>query len=356
MNKSRVARIRQELIVRGIDGLLLSNMINVKYISGFKGSYGFCLLTKNGAFLLTDSRYILQARNQAECLEVIEVSGNLFEKINDLIIELEIRTLGFEEHTVTYSKYEELRLRLNIEELVPAEEIVTNLRKIKDTTEIERIKRAAQITDFAFSHIIEWIKPGMTELEVALELEYYMRRNGASSVSFDIIVASGHRSALPHGIPSDKKIEVGDFVIMDFGCIYEGYCSDMTRTIGIGHLDAEQKRIYDIVLTAQLEALKFICPGKSGIEVDEVAREIIKDDGYGDSFGHGLGHGVGLEIHEAPTLSPRGKEILQPNMVVTVEPGIYIENFGGVRIEDLVVVKGNRISNLTTSKKELIII
>ena len=231
---------------------------------------------------------------------------------------------------------------------------LSSFRKIKSPEELDRMERAERIGDEAFSYILNELKPGVTELQIAAKLEYFMRSHGAEGTSFDTIVASGYHSAMPHAVPTEKPLENGDFVTMDFGCRYQGYCSDMTRTVVIGKADPRQKEIYQIVLEAQQAALEGLRPGMTGTEGDRLARDVIEKAGYGEYFGHGLGHSVGLEIHEKPALSTRDETVLLPGMIETVEPGIYIPGFGGVRIEDMVVLTETGIRNLTTSPKELI--
>jgi Xaa-Pro aminopeptidase len=293
-----------------------------------------------------------QASQQCKGFEIIEHNNE--KSIYQIINSLGIKQLSFEEDFVTYGQYKELEDKLTGISLSPLNGIVNKLRRYKDSEELSIIEKAAIITDEAFGYIIEYIKPGISEKEISFELENCMRKKGASGTSFNIIVASGIRSAMPHGVASDKLVEKGDFITMDFGCVYQGYCSDMTRTIVIGKATEKQREIYNIVLEAQQKALEAIKPGISTKEVDRVARNVISTYGYGKYFGHGLGHGVGLEIHEEPRLSPLGKDILEAGMVITNEPGIYIPDFGGVRIEDLVVVThdGNKV--LSKSPKQLI--
>lgn len=354
--KIRLNRLQQKLKENGLDAIMITNSINRSYISGFYGTAGYVIVMQNKAFLLTDFRYTQQAANQAQYFEVIQLEGNPFEKINLLIKDYDVKTLGFEDKDITYYQYAQFKEKINADQLIPVKDLILNLRKIKDETEIEKMREAAKIADMAFSHILKMIKPGITEIEIALELEFFMKKKGAKSLSFDTIVVSGVRSSLPHGQPTHKTIEVGDLVTMDFGCVVDGYCSDMTRTIGIGSLNQKQKEIYHIVLEAQTKALALLRHGKTGKEIDKIARDIITSYGYKNYFGHGLGHGVGCEIHEDPRLSPVGEESLKPGMVVTVEPGIYIKGFGGVRIEDMVVITDDGVDNFVSSTKELLII
>ncbi len=353
---TRLHNLQNALKEKEIDGMLITNPINRTYMTGFKGSDGYGIVTQEQAYLLTDFRYTQQARKQAQYFEVIQFPNEAISAIRDLLAENNIKKLGFEENTVSFSQYRQFEQKLEVEELIPTKNLIKGYRKIKDKEEQEKMRQAAHIADLAFMYITDYIEVGMTEREIALELEFFMRNNGATGMSFDMIVASGTRSALPHGQPTDKKIEAGDLLTLDFGCVFDGYCSDMTRTIGIQHLSDKQKEIYNVVLEAQITALSQIKAGITGIESDKVARDIIKANGYGEYFGHGLGHGVGYEVHEEPRLSPRGNEVLKSGMVVTVEPGIYVEGLGGVRIEDMVIITEDGIENLTSSPKELIIV
>lgn len=234
--------------------------------------------------------------------------------------------------------------------------MISEQREIKDEEEIAKIRAAEKLGDEAFSYVLNFIKPGISELDVAFELEFFMRKNGASGLSFDTIAASGIRSAMPHGVASEKIIEKGDLLTLDFGCVLDGYCSDMTRTVAVGSIDSKGKEIYETVLAAQKAGLEYIAKGKVCSGADAAARKVITEAGYGKNFGHALGHSVGIEIHESPTLSPKCDKILVPGNVVTVEPGIYIENFVGVRIEDLVLITDSGVENFTHSEKELIIV
>lgn len=349
---NKVEKFRKSIIEKDLDSAIVFKPENRRYLSGFTGSSGYVVITEEKSFFITDFRYVQQSNNQCKGFEVIEHTND--RTVYDILNELGLKKLGFEDGFVTVSQYNDFNEKLNEIELVPLKDTLANIRVIKDEDEINEIRKAAEITDKTFEYICGILKPGITEWEVSLEIESFMKKNGASGTSFESIVASGVRSSLPHGVASDKVIEVGDFVTLDFGCIYNGYCSDMTRTVVIGKASDKQKEIYNTVLEAQEAALKAIKAGVTGFEADKVARDIIKDKGYGEYFGHGLGHGVGLEVHESPRLSPLGKDTLRANMVVTDEPGIYLPDFGGVRIEDLIVVKEDGCEVLSKSPKLLI--
>ncbi len=348
----RVEKLRKYLNDNGLDSAIVYKEENRRYLSGFTGSSGYVVITKDRKLFITDFRYVQQASKQCIGFEIVQHTDN--RTLFDILNSINISSLGFEEEFVTYAQYKELNDKLHNVKLIELNGIINDLRMIKSDDEIESIRKAAEIGDKTFEYICTILKPGITEKEISLEIEHFMKKSGASGTSFESIVASGKRSSLPHGVASDKVIEQGDFVTLDFGCIYSGYCSDMTRTVVIGKATDKQKEIYDIVLRAQEEALEHIKAGKSGVEVDKIARNIIEENGYGDYFGHGLGHGVGLEIHESPRLSPTSKHTLEANMVVTDEPGIYLPDFGGVRIEDLVVVTTDGCEVLSKSSKRLI--
>ena len=348
-------QLKNYLVVNNHDAVLITSQYNRRYFSGFTGSSAYLLVSKDAAFLLTDFRYIEQAQAQALGYEVIDYTkSGLMDTIDRMMIQNDLEEICYEDLHMTVSDYSNYTAELAAYNFYPLGDALENIRKIKNDNELKQLATAAKIADKAFAHILTFIQAGMTERDVALELEFYMKKQGASDLSFETIVASGLRSSLPHGVASDKVIEEGDFVTMDFGCIYEGYCSDMTRTIVVGSASEDQKKVYNTVLAAQKAALEVIRAGKSGEDVDKVARDLIYEAGYEGYFGHGLGHSVGLEVHEMPRLSPKGTEILRPNMMATIEPGIYIPDFGGVRIEDLVVVTETGHRNLTSSPKELI--
>lgn len=341
---------------KDMDAVLVTKRVNCLYLSGFTGTSAYLIITHDKALLLTDFRYVEQAKAQAPEFEVQRYSGKIWDSVNGFVQNLGVNRLGFEDTGVTYAEYMEIDKTLEGVKLIPTGKMISDLRVIKDEVEISLISKAIQIADRAFEHILKFIRPGVREVELAAELEYYMKKAGAEGPSFETIVASGNRSSMPHGVASEKKIESGDAITFDYGALYKGYCSDITRTVFVGEPDRELKKIYEIVLKAQEEALKGALRGLSGKDIDLIARNIIAEAGYGDYFGHGLGHGVGLEIHEEPRFSPTGNTIMEDGMVVTVEPGIYIEGLGGVRIEDIIVINGSSPIDLTKAPKELICI
>ena len=351
-NFKRVQELLQKL---SIGAVLISNGNNMRYISGFAGETGYVYISENRHAVVTDFRYTIQAEMEAEGYEIITIgNGGYDEALNNILKTDGISRLGFEAEEMLFATYNKLKDKLTVDELVPLGNEITAMRRIKTSRELERIKKAEAIGDQVFTEILGYIKPGMTELEIAARIEYLLKMNGASGSSFPAIVASGVNSSMPHAVPTSKKLEAGDFLTMDFGCVYEGYCSDMTRTIVIGKASPKQKEVYDTVLKAQLAALDFIKAGVKGKEVDQVARDIIYKAGYEGCFGHGLGHSVGLHIHENPRLSMLEEDVIEEGMTETVEPGIYIKGFGGVRIEDLVVVTKDGHENFTFSEKMLI--
>ncbi|WP_017755739.1 M24 family metallopeptidase [Calidifontibacillus oryziterrae] len=351
----RLNRVRDQFNEYEIDGLLITSDKNRRYLTGFTGTAGVAVISLRGAKFITDFRYVEQAHSQVKNFDIVQHKGLIHDEIARQLNELGIKKLGFEQDQVTFGAYRLYEKTFPVN-LIPVSGLVEKLRLIKTYEEIQIIKEAAKIADLAFSHIIQYIRPGLTELEVANELEFFMRRQGATSTSFDTIVASGHRSALPHGVASDKVINEGEFVTLDFGAYYQGYCSDITRTIAIGEPNDKLKTIYDVVLEAQIRGMKGIKPGITGKEADALTRDYIADQGFGQYFGHSTGHGIGLDIHEGPTLSMRSTTIMQPGMVVTIEPGIYIQGLGGVRIEDDVVITKDGNEALTHSTKELVIV
>lgn len=348
---NRVDRLRNRL--NSGEAALISGYPNIFYYSGFTSGDAYILISHDLQMLITDSRYTIQAKEQTEGFEIIDIKTG-FENIFARVKETRI---GYEEDMLTVGEYKRLWRKLGAhQDFLRLQKTINEPRRVKDAEEIEKIAAAEKIGDMAFEHVLPMIKAGVTEREIALELEFFMKKQGASALSFETIAASGARSAMPHGTASGKTIENGDFLTLDFGCVFEGYCSDMTRTVAVGSVNGRQKEIYDVVLSAQRAAIDEIAVGKKCSDIDAAARKIIADAGYGGSFGHGLGHSVGIEIHEMPSFSPKCHDIIENGNVITVEPGIYIEGFGGVRIEDLIAVTDGGAKNLTFSPKELIIL
>ena len=331
MNELRLQRFREMLSTQGYEAFLVTQPENRRYLSGFTGSAGTLLLTAAEAYLLTDFRYVEQSRAQAPLVDIRQYQ-TMTDTLAELVDLLGIRQIAFEADHVTHSDAQELAEKVPVD-WVSTTGLVSKLRWVKDEREIEHIAKAAAIADEALAEIMPMIKAGVTEREIALELEFAMKRRGSEGLAFNSIIASGPNGALPHAVPTDRRLVDGDFLVMDFGAVWQGYRSDMTRTLVIGTPTEKHREIYEITLEAQLAGLAAVAPGKTGAEVDQVSLDVITLAGYGDMFGHGLGHGVGLAIHEGPTLSKRGQDPLAPGMVVTVEPGIYLPGWGGVRIE-----------------------
>ncbi|WP_223555326.1 MULTISPECIES: M24 family metallopeptidase [Lysinibacillus] len=353
---SLLEQLRVSLRAQQSDVLIITSHQNRRYLTGFTGSAGTVVITPTQALLLVDFRYTQQATKQSKEFDVREIDrSRLYETIQEILDTESIQTVGFEQQHVTYEVYQLMSSKLTAT-LKPLSNIVENLRMIKTPEEIELIKKAAWISDEAFKYILTFIKPGVSEIDIANELEFHMRKNGATGAAFDIIIASGHRSALPHGVASDKIIEEGDMLTLDFGAYYQGYRSDMTRTIAVGEPPEKLMEIYQIVYDSLQIALSSMKAGITGKEADSFSRDFIKAKGYGQNYGHGSGHGIGLDIHENIFMSTVCEDILEENMVLTVEPGIYIPDFGGVRIEDDVIVTKNGVEVITYSPKELIIL
>ncbi|MCJ7842376.1 Xaa-Pro peptidase family protein [Lederbergia sp. NSJ-179] len=352
-----VEKIREQLEKLQMDGMLISKPENVRYLTNFTGTSGVVIVSRTKAIFLTDFRYDKQAHEQITDydIHICGQSASMMETIVQLVKSENMEKFGFEASFVTYDFYLQLNEKLDVG-LCPTTNVVESLRLVKTEMEVEKLRKAASIADLAFEHILNFIRPGVTEIEVANELEFCMRKNGATSNSSIIIVASGSRSALPHGVASEKVIEKGDMVTLDFGALYEGYRSDMTRTVAVGDPHPKLKEIYQIVLDALLQCTAVIKHGMPAEQADAIVRDFIKKEGYGDYFGHGAGHGIGLMIHEDPFLSPRSTQDLQAGMVITVEPGIYLPDLGGVRIEDDLFIKQNGNEILTKSPRDLIIL
>lgn len=351
-------RINEFVLPECADGVLITSDINRRYFTGMKSSAGMLLIFKDCAYLIIDFRYIEKARNTVKNCIVIE-QENLTEQINSLMKKHNAKTLAVESMDMTLSRMSFLEKKFPDIKFIKSDALSNNIydmRTVKSSDEIEKIRRAQEIAEQAFDEILGFIRPGVTEREIALKLDSCMLKNGAEGLSFETIALAGANTSMPHGTPGNYKVQSGDFVLMDFGAVYDGYHSDMTRTVCVGRVSEKMEEIYNIVLKAQLKALEKIKSGITGGELDGYARDIIAESGYGDFFGHSLGHGVGMEIHEFPTASSKSETVFKENMVVTVEPGIYLPGELGVRIEDFVVVTENSYQNLTNCPKKLIIL
>lgn len=352
--KNRINKVRDVIKESEFDSLLIDSRVNRFYLTNFTGSAGRVLLTPEDEYFITDFRYTEQAANQTDGYKIVELNKDVVESINGILKRDGTEKLGFEAKTVNYYQYGKYNDKFKDVELISTEDLIKDLRMVKEENEIEMIKKAIEISDKAYEHILDFIEPGMTEKEVALELEIFQKKLGGSKNAFDFIVASGKRSSMPHGVASDKVIKENELITLDFGTFYKGYCSDMTRTFVIGEATQKQKEIYNKVLEAQLAVIDKIKAGMSGVEADKIARDIIEDAGYGDNFGHGLGHGIGVEVHEGPTASYKSEDVLKENSIVTDEPGIYIKDWGGIRIEDDLLITKDGCEVLNSSPKELI--
>lgn len=339
-----------------LDGALVCSHVGRAYLTGLHSSAGTLLVLREAVYLIIDFRYIEKARLAVKGCEVI-LEEKLSEQLNKLLEQHQVCRLGIESYYLTVERYRAFQEKLSAEIVMGNEvsRILQKMRMRKSPEEVRKIKEAQKITDETFSHILNYIRPGMTEREVARELRDFADRQGSQGPSFDYIVVSGKNSSMPHGVPTEKSIALGDFVTMDFGCIIEGYCSDMTRTIAVGSCTDEMRQVYETVLAAQNAAFASIRPGVSCKEADAAARNIIEKN-YKGCFGHGTGHSVGLEIHEPPACNTRDTTLLEPGIIMTVEPGIYLEGRFGVRIEDMVLVTETGCENLTGSPKELFIL
>jgi Xaa-Pro aminopeptidase len=345
-----------ELLPDNVESVLITSDINRRYFTGMKSSAGTVLAFRNKAYLLIDFRYIEKARETVKTAEVIETK-ELYKEISALLRQEGVKNLAIEAMDVTVSRLNVMKKHLKCVDIIETDVLsnsINKLRMIKDEEEMEYIRKAQEIAESAFDDILGFIKEGVTEREIALELDRLMLEKGAEGISFDTIALAGENTSMPHGVPSDKKVKNGEFVLMDFGAVYNGYHSDMTRTVCVGTPDEEMEKIYNIVLTAQEKAIAAAKAGISGKELDGIARRHICDAGYGEYFGHSLGHGVGLEIHEQPNAAPSYEKNLEKGTVITIEPGIYIAGKFGVRIEDFVILTENGCINLTKSAKNII--
>lgn len=352
---NRITELRSEMKEQNLDAFLVTTPKNVRYLSSFTGSAGLIVITPEHEYFITDFRYTDQAKEQAKGFDVIIHQGKMYEEISKLLNAEDVKAMGIEADDMNVSTYSRLS-DLFEPMLVQTSGVIETIREVKSEDEIETIREACDITDQAFEHILTFIKPGVTEIEVANELDRFLKGKGASGMSFDTIVASGVRSSMPHGVASDKVIEHGDLVTLDFGCYYKGYTSDMTRTIAVGEVDPKLEEIYNIVLEAHNRVIAGTKAGMTGKEVDALARDYITEKGYGPNFGHTTGHGIGLDVHEGPAVANRNEKPLVENNIITNEPGIYVSGLGGVRIEDDLIVKADGVESLNRSPKKLIIV
>lgn len=350
----------KNLIKSKDEAILLTNELNIEYFCGFRHSEGSMLITVDETYLFVDFRYIEAAQSYAKNCKVI-CFKKFISDLSEKLLSNAVKYLYFETENISVAKYFNIKKELqkiNVDcvDDSKVDEKISEVRIIKSEFELDKIQKAQQIAESAYNEILNYIKSGVSERKIAVEFEYLMKKNGAEDISFDLITITGKKTSLPHGVPSNDVIQNGDFFTMDFGAVYDGYHSDTTRTVAVGYADDEMQKVYDIVLKAQLSALNIVKDGVLCSEVDRSARSVIEENGYGKYFGHATGHGVGLEIHEAPTVSPKSNTILKSGMVITDEPGIYLPKKFGVRIEDMIYVTENGYVNFVTLPKELVIL
>lgn len=344
------------VLPEGIDAAIITDDLNRRYFTGMKSSAGTVICFKDKAYLIIDFRYIEKATKTVKDAEVI-LQGKLFDQINELLTKHGAKTVAVESDTMTVTSLAMYKERITASEVISTRDLssaIGKLRIVKTQDEIDKIIKAQRIAEAAFEDVLNFIKPGVTEREIGLHLDYYMLSHGAEALSFDTIALTGANTSLPHGVPGDTVVMPNSFVLMDYGATFDGYHSDMTRTVCVGTPTDKMAEVYETVLKAQLDAIAAIKAGVVGSDIDKIARDVIADAGYGDKFGHSLGHGVGIEIHEAPNAAPSSTHIFEENMIVTVEPGIYLPDEFGVRIEDFVVIKPDGCENMTLAKKSLI--
>ena len=352
----RLQNLRSKLLPDGPDGLLIGSSPNRRYITGFRGSAGWLLATATGACLAVDFRYVEQARQETAGFEILHITGDLQSWLPGLAAKMGVSRLGIEADHLAYSTYQSIagtaKTASRPFKVLPVNNMVESLRAVKDAAELDAVEKACRTADDAISKLASRLKAGATEKQVAWELESLLRQKGSETLPFEIIVASGSNAALPHAQPSDRAIGAGETVIIDFGARCGGYCSDITRTFMIGEGTEKFNTVYNIVLGAQMTALSLIEKGMAARSADALARGMIEKAGYGEFFGHGLGHGIGLETHESPRIGALSEDVLQDGMVFTVEPGIYLPGWGGVRIEDTVTITDGKLRKLTHAAKK----
>ncbi len=355
MGIDRVQKLRQKLPQQELDAFLVSQNENRRYLSGFTGSTGWLLISNQVIYIAVDFRYVEQAQKEASDFQMLHVKGDVANWLPGIISDLGIKAIGFESADISYATYRQLFDTLSNNQqqvkLIPTSNFVEAIRAVKETDEIECIRQAAALADLVLDHARSIIRPGVTEKQAAWELERCLRDNGSEAMPFDIIVASGPRAALPHARPSERVIGRNEPVVIDLGARVNGYCCDLSRTLCAGDSEATFSKVYDITLGAQLTALAAIKSGMNGEQADQLSRTVIEQADYGAAFGHGLGHGVGLAAHELPRLAPHSTDTLVDGMVFTVEPGIYLSNWGGVRIEDTVLLENGKVETLAKASK-----
>lgn len=353
MFEDRLRRLREKMAVAGIPALLVTGAANCFYLSGLTGGEGTVVVTLETGYLLVDPRITCQAREEVCHLEIREFRESLYSALEQLAGETGITSLAFEAAGLSVQQADRLKEKIPGITFVPVPEILAELRQVKEPEEVERIRRAAAITDAAWDEIRPEIRPGLTEKEVAGRLEYALRRHGADGYAFPTIVASGSRAAMAHGTAGDRPLQPGDLVVVDMGAVYRGYCADLTRTVVVGKADARQREVYAAVKRAAETALALVAPGIKTDFLEQAARDVLKEYGLEEHFGHRLGHGVGISVHEGPSFSREAGVELEPGMVITIEPGVYIPDWGGVRIENLVLVTGNGAEILSRAAEGL---
>ncbi len=356
MRRSRTAHLRTLFRERGLDALLVTSLPHVRYLSGFTGSNGICIITSSDAFFVTDIRYALQCREDVRGFRRIVTMVGLFDAASRRRLFAGCRTVGFESHHLSYAQHRSVRKLFPHVSWKPVSDLIEQQTLIKDRNEIASFEKAVAISDRVFNDVVKIVRPGVRELEVAAEISYLHKSYGAERDAFDPIVASGTQGAFPHAKAGSKKVKSGEMVTLDFGCVVQGYASDLTRTIAVGKISRKAREVYGVVLAAQEEAIHAARPGILARELDGVARRSITAAGYGRYFSHSLGHGLGIHVHERPRISALSKERLLAGNVVTIEPGVYIAGFGGVRIEDDVVLQKNGCRVLTAAPKDLMIV
>ena len=356
MLERRLHEVRRHLAVTRLDALLVSHIPHVRYLTGFSGSNGLCAITRQNQYFLTDPRYRSQSKAEVEGFEIHVTSIGLLEELGKRRLLRGAKRVGFESTHTTVDAHSKMKASLAGVSMVATKSFIERVAAVKDEVEIESIKGAVEITEKVFQKLLHILKPGLAEQDIAAEISYWHKRFGAEGDAFEPIVASGVRGALPHARASAKTIKRGEMVTLDFGCVLHGYCSDLTRTVAIGRPSPRAKKIYQIVLEAQTKAIEMARPGIKASVLDQIARKVISRKGFGKYFSHSLGHGLGIEIHEELRLSAQSKEMLRIGNVVTIEPGIYVPGFGGVRIEDDIVLREDGCEVLTSASKELIII